>query len=283
VTIAAGLVMALAATLALQGGFLLQHGQAARLPAIDVRRPLAALAGFVRCGRWLLGFGTGIAGWALYVGALTLAPLALVQTLAASGVAFMAVAAAATGARLPRHEWIGVALVTAGLALLGLSLAGASAPVHDHVAAARLAPAAIVAIAAAALLLVAARRGVLAAAGAGGLAAGILYGSGDVATKALLVALPAHPGTAAVLSSPYLWATLVLHTAAFWTLQRAFQLGGAVASIGTMTAATNLIPIAAAIVVLGEPLPGSPAFAAARVTAFALTVAGATLLAGRTE
>ena len=44
--------------------------------------------------RWLIAFGAETAGWLMYVAALRLAPLALVQAVAASGVAVLAFATA---------------------------------------------------------------------------------------------------------------------------------------------------------------------------------------------
>ena len=67
----------------------------------------------------------GIAGWALYIVALRLAPLSLVQAVSAGGLALLAVLAQREeGALLPRREWIGVGLVVVGLVFLSVSLAG---------------------------------------------------------------------------------------------------------------------------------------------------------------
>ena len=46
-----------------------------------------------------------------------------------------------------------------------------------------------------------------------------------------------------------------------------------------MTAAMNLLPMAAGVVVLGDPLPGSPPLFALRLAAFAAAAFGACLLA----
>jgi hypothetical protein len=46
-----------------------------------------------------------------------------------------------------------------------------------------------------------------------------------------------------------------------------------------MTAATNLLPMAAGVLVLGDPLPSSPVLVALRAVAFATTAVGAVLLA----
>ena len=99
----------------------------------------------------------------------------------------------------------------------------------------------------------------------GGLAAGLCYGVGDVTSKALLITLPHHPGPGALAASPYLYATAGAHGLGFVVLQRAFQHGGPIASLGPMTAAANLLPMAAGVLLLGEGLPhGGLALALAR-------------------
>jgi hypothetical protein len=132
-----------------------------------------------------------------------------------------------------------------------------------------------VAIAAAAACALARR----ASAGAVGVSAGLCYGIGDVATKAFLVALPPHAGVWSVLADPYLGVALAAHGGGFLLLQAAFRRGAVVAAIAPMTAAMNLLPMAAGVLVLGDPLPGSPPLLALRVAAFAAAGIGAGLLA----
>jgi len=106
--------------------------------------------------------------------------------------------------------------------------------------------------------------------GAGlGLAAGVLYAAGDVATKSVFAG--------------GLWLLLIVvvlaaHGAAFATLQLGFQRGRALATAGTSTLLTNALPIAAGLVVFHERLPGG-AYSVLRIAAFAAVVAGAALLA----
>ncbi|HEY3612456.1 MAG TPA: hypothetical protein VGK92_02060, partial [Gaiellales bacterium] len=115
----------------------------------------------------------------------------------------------------------------------------------------------------------------------GGLAAGLCYGAGDVFGKALLVELPQHVTPTALLAAPLLYATAAAHGAGFLLLQRSFQHGGAIASLGPLTAAANLVPIAAGILLLGEHVPSGAAALALRLGAFAAAVAGASILALR--
>ena len=266
--LAGGLGLALASALALDAGFLIQQGAVARTPELSLHRPLFS------SGRWLAGFCLGVSGWGLYFAALTLAPLSLVQTVAAGGIGLLVVLAAIGRRALPaRRERVGALLATAGLMALAASV-GNSAIVSR-------APTAlgVAGLAAACLVVVLAalrRR----SASLGGLAAGLCYGVGDVTSKALLITLPHHPGPGALAASPYLYATAGAHGLGFVVLQRAFQHGGPITSLGPMTAAANLLPMAAGVLLLGEGLPHGGLALALRVGAFAAAVAGAWVLAG---
>ena len=60
-------MLALASSAALNWSYFVQHGAAAALPALSLRRPLHSLASLFGNRRWLVGFWTGIGGWILYV------------------------------------------------------------------------------------------------------------------------------------------------------------------------------------------------------------------------
>ena len=83
--LAGGLVLALASACALNWSYYVQHGAAASLPPLLLRRPFRSLAALFGNRRWLVGFWTGIGGWVLYVVALTLAPLSRAYARAESG------------------------------------------------------------------------------------------------------------------------------------------------------------------------------------------------------
>jgi hypothetical protein len=105
--------------------------------------------------------------------------------------------------------------------------------------------------------------------GAGfGLAAGVLYAAGDVATKA------AVGGGVAVL---FTLLVLACHGLGFVALQLGFQRGGALATAGLSTLALNSLPIVAGATVFGESLPDG-ALGVLRLVAFAYVVLGAALL-----
>ena len=94
------------------------------------------------------------------------------------------------------------------------------------------------------------------AGGAGfGIAAGVLYAAGDVATKAAVA------GGAAVV---FVAAVLACHGLAFVSLQLGFQRGNPLSTVGLSSLLTNAVPIVAGMGVSGEGLPGG-ALGAARL------------------
>ncbi len=267
-TEAAGLCLALLSAGCLNWGFLRQHETASELPPLRVRRPVASLRLLFASPRWLVGFAVGLAGWALYVAALRLAPLSLVQAVAAGGIGLLALLVERTiDTRLSRSEWGGVGTAVLGLLLLGLSLTGGARATGHSGAAAAVGTWILVSAVVAALA-----AGPLAprlAGGAGfGIAAGTMYAAGDVATKAAVA------GGIAVL---FTVAVLTCHGLAFAALQLGFQRGGALATAGVSTLFTNALPIAAGALVYAEPVPGGGR-GALRLLAFAAVVAGAALL-----
>jgi hypothetical protein len=251
VSVAAGLVLALASAFALNWGWLEQHGAAQGLPPLSMRHPLRALRALFGDRTWLIGFSVGLGGWALYVAALALAPLSLVQATSAGGIGILAALAHRRGQPV---AWGPVWLAVGGLGLLGLSLAGGSA--HGATGAATsvllwLAVSAALAVAFVPVNL--------------GLTAGTLYAAGDVATKA------------AVHRPAFVPVVFAAHGAAFVALQLGFQRGSPLATAGTSTLLTNALPILAGIVIFGEHLPGG-AVGVLRVGAFACVVVAAALL-----
>lgn len=263
-TTALGLALSLLSAFALNWGWVAQHGAAASMPKLQLRHPVRALRLLFGDRAWVVGFVIGLGGWALYVVALALAPLSLVQAVSAGGIAVLAGFARGRGATLTRAQAAAVVLSVVGLALLALTLGA-----HVH-GARHPQPWALAAWLGASAIVAAAVTRAPVAAGAGlGAAAGILYAAGDVATKAVV--------------GGGVWIALVVlvlaaHGGAFVCLQLAFQRGGALVSAGTSTLLTNALPIAAGVALFAEHLPGG-ALGAARVVAFALVVGAAALLA----
>jgi hypothetical protein len=261
--IALGLALAIASAAAINGGYYVQHGAATRLPPLTVRRPLRSLALLFRNAPWVGGFFAGIGGWVLYVVALKLAPLSIVQAASAGGIALLALLVG----RLSRRELGGVVVSVAGLILLGLSLIHTTAPSGRG---AWTSVALWIAISLAVAAFAAGPLASVLAGGAGlGIAAGVLYAAGDVGTKA------AVSGGARLAFVP---ALLACHGLAFVALQLGFQRGSALATAGLATLWTNALPIAAGTLLFAESLPAG-ARGVARIAAFVCVVVGAVVLA----
>src|SRR5438309_12118227 len=124
---AIALLLALASTTLTNVAYLREHDAAAALPALSLRRPLHSAEALLTDRSWLVGFALESSGFALYVAALALAPLTLVQSVAAGGIGILAFVSARFGSRsLARHEVVGVLVSMLGLLALAVSLARGS-------------------------------------------------------------------------------------------------------------------------------------------------------------
>jgi hypothetical protein len=251
-------------------GYLTEHAAASRLPPLSPRRPLRSLRLLLGSRRWLAGFSAETAGFGLYVAAVALAPLALVQAVAAGGIGVLAyLVARTTGTPLDARERLGVVVAIVGLALLGLSLAGGS----EHGTAAGWIPitmwlGASIGVAA---LAVTSGATLLQGGAAFGVAAGVLFAAGDVSTKVMV------DGSGHAVIVP---AVIGFYGAGTIVLQLGFQRGRALTTAGIATLGTNAIPIGAAMTLFAEPLPAG-LLGGVRIAAFAAVVAGAVALAPR--
>jgi hypothetical protein len=262
-----GLTLALVSAVAVNWAYSREHDAAAAMPRFSPRRPLRFVSLLLSDRRWVGGFATETVGWLVYVAALRLAPLSLVQAVCAAGVAVLALASSqGHPTRLARREQIAVLAALAGLVLLALSLVDARQADHPPEWAPVLLWLGCSSAGAAALALLG---GGLARGPALGLAAGLFFAGGDISAK-----LVVYGGTwlAAIVF------LIVCYSLGTSVLQGSFQHGDALTGAGLATLATNAVPIAAGFVVFGEQLP-SGARGALQLAAFACLVAGAVLLA----
>jgi hypothetical protein len=267
VEIAVALVLTLISACALNVGYLIEHSVASRLPPLSPRHPLRSAQLLLRQRRWLLGFGVEASGWLLYVLALALAPLALVQATAAGGIGILAVMVSRyRKVPLTRLERVGVALSVAGLVLLGISLAGAHGEGSDasYLAVGVWLGASIVGGLAATRLL----PPLVGAGPAYGIATGVLFAAGDVSTKAA-VGGGGRLAFVVALIGCYALGTMLLQTG--------FQHGNPLTTAGIATLFTNALPIVAGETIFAEPRPAGW-LGILRVLSFGLVVAGAVAL-----
>jgi hypothetical protein len=259
-------VITLLSAIALNWGYVREHEAARGLPPLSIRRPWQTARLLLGSGAWLTGFAAEMTGWALFVVALALAPLALVQAVSAGGIGILAVLVTRfSPSRLSARERLGIGLSVAGLAVLGVSLAGGAGAGRE--ASWTSLGLWLIGSAAAAAAVIGLARSRVGAGAAFGAATGIAFAAGDVATKATV------GGDIALLP-----ALVACYGAGTMLLQMGFQRGGALVVAGLATLLTNAIPIVAGTTIFHEPLP-SGALGVLRVLAFATVVISAVLLA----
>jgi hypothetical protein len=265
-----GLILALLTAFGSIAGFLYKFRGAREAPPVEFRRPVHSTIVLFRSPLYTLGIVIAFASWGLHVGALSLAPISLVQSVIAGGLVLLTVVADRLfGIEVTRREWIGVALTAAGLAILAATLGGAARSSHSHYAPGTLAIY-VAALSTAGLALATTRRASLLA-----VSAGLLWAGSDTSIKALSSHL-GHLGLG-VLVHPLALVILGLSLLGLLVSARSLQLGEAVPVIALTSATANLATIAAGPIVFSEPLPAGRAELVLRLAAFALVIVAAAL------
>jgi hypothetical protein len=261
-----GLPLALVSAVVVSWAYVREQSAVAALCAISLRHPHRAVRALVRTRAWLIGFAAEIGSWLVYFTALRLAPLALVQSVAASGVAVLALLQAhGRPSRLTPGRRVATGTALLALGLLGVSLIG-SHP-SDRTPSGVMA-AVWVGASLAGALSVTLPRLPLSRAATSGLRAGLLFAVGDLATK-----LVAAGGIWLVAIVPL----IVGYALGSLALQDGFQDGDALVTAGIASLVSNAVPIAAGIALFRQPLPQG-SLLGIQLLAYALVVVSATLL-----
>ena len=261
-----GLPLALVSAVVVSWAYVREQSAVAALCTISPRQPLRAVRALASTRAWLAGFAAEIGSWLLYFTALRLAPLALVQSVAASGVAVLALLQAhGRPGRLAPGKRTATGMSVLGLGLLAISLIGLHP--SDRMPSSALALVWLGASLAAALALRLPRLPLSRTATAG-LSAGLLFAVGDLATKLL-----AFGGIWLVAILPL----IVGYGLGSLALQDGFQGGDALVTAGIATLVTNAVPIVAGIALFRQPLPQAPLLGI-QVIAYVLVVASGALL-----
>jgi len=276
-----GVALALASAFATNVGFLLRHRGALAAPDVDVRHPWRSAVGLFRSKWWTVGYLVAALAYALHVGALALASLSVVQAVLAGGLVLLGVIAERWfGFHLGRREWVGVGLVTLGLAFLALTGSGESGQRSaDYSIVAMLAFESTLVGLGSLLILVhrangSSRHGVLL-----GVAAGLLFTVTHVAVKALI----GEADENAVAVVVYGLVAVSGAVAAFFASARSLQIGDGVTVIALTSIAGNASAIPAGIIVFGDPIGDDAMSVILRSVAFLLVVLAAALIPAPTR
>ena len=273
-----GLVCALLSALGTNLAFLFKHRGAVAAPDVDMRHPLRSAIDLFRSKWWSVGWGVAALAFALHVAALSLAPISIGQAVLAGGLVFLAVLAERFfGFKLGRRQWIGIGLVAASLTMLTLTGGDGGGGANSGYSLAGMIVFEGIAVGVGLLLVcshlverIRAQPGVLL-----GVAAGLGFGISDVAVKALSGDLDSGP---IGLLSP--WSAIIVTAAvfSFYASARSLQIGDGVTVIAVTSVAANLSTIVAGLAVFGDRLGNDALVVGVRLAAFALVLAGATLI-----
>jgi drug/metabolite transporter (DMT)-like permease len=271
-----GLFLALCCAIVAALGFLFKQKGAVDAPPVEWRHPVRSTVALFANKWWTLGIIVAMAAWGFHVAALALAPISLVQSVIAGGLALVTVMADRYfGLEVTRREWIGVAVTALGLALLAATLGDTGDSAHGDWEFWGL-TAYCGGLTLAGVLACAVVRGdpkhtgpVL------GLAAGLMWGASDVSIKALSDRL-GDVGVG-VLIHPLALVILVLSLVGLVVSARSLQLGPPVAVIAITATVGNIVTIGAGPIVFGEPLPDGTLAVVLRIVAFVLVCTAAAL------
>jgi len=269
------IVLALVAAFLFALGLVLQERAAAALPAEAVGKGF--LVRLAHQPIWLLGLGAQGLGFVAQAIALGIGRMVIVQPLLVASIVFaLPLGRLLEGRRIRREEWLGAALVTAGLGALLL----VSKPAQGSDDASLLSWALIggATLGLAALLFALARgRAPALRAGLLGAAGGILFGLAAALTKTTVSLL--DDGLGAVFGDWHVYALAGISIAAFWLEQAALQTGALAAAVATTMAFDPLSSLVFGIALFDEALHESAVGYALSAVALATALAGLVILA----
>jgi hypothetical protein len=270
-----GLLFAVATAVTSIVGFLLKFRGADESPAVELARPVSSSLALFRSRTYTIGIIIATGSWGLHVAALALAPISLVQSVIAGGLALLTVIADRVfGLNVTRREWICVALTAVGLAFLAATMNGTGASRHSDYEVSTLTVYVGLALGVGLLAAVASRR-TLTGGPALAVSAGLLWGASDVSIKALSGHLDqgafgwVHPLALVILAASLIGLSVSA---------RSLQVGEAVSVIAVTSACANLCTIAAGPIVFGEPLPSNSFELTVRLIAFTLVIGASALI-----
>lgn len=279
----AGVVLTVVSAVLYNSGFVAEKVAVGRMPEIHAARSFHMVRTLASSPLWLAGFTSLLAGLCCQVVALSLAPIAVVQPVFASGIALLVVLSTVVlGERLRRSEWAGLAAVAVALVLVGLSLGSGSDRVGLAGSLDKVAAFAVPTVVAAVMAFVAATRLPRGGAALYGVSAGLLYGVATLGLKGVSTIIDTHgllPAVPAVLASPDPYVVVMFSVLGLL----AFQTGLQRCRVSVVAPVSNVVSsaylVAVGTVIFGERLPSDPARLALRLAGFAGILVGMVVLA----
>jgi hypothetical protein len=283
--LAVGVALALCSAACYDAGNIVEKQALGGLPRLPGRPP-SLVRTVMGSRRWVAGFVILLAGLALQVLALTVAPVTVVQPILAAGIlALVASGRVVLGERLGSRERAALALVLAAVVAIAVS-AGSRARLAQTVPAGRFSVTVRVATVLAGAASWVALRGDRQGAGRPqaavlGLAAGLLYGVGAIAEKAVATHLVGHglvSGGVSALRTAYPWVFVAATGCGLLVFQLGLQHQPASLLVPLANVVFGACALVAASVVFGELLFPTGWWLAPRWVGFAAVGAAVVVL-----
>lgn len=274
------LSLAMVASVLMALGLLMMKSRSDELPEAAGANFVAAIVAWIRDPMWIGGLGVQTVGWALYVMALSQAPVSIIAVMMQAGIALFVVASAVIlGERARLHEWFGIGAIVFGMVMLTLSLSGGQVE-------GALEPGTLLMLSAIMLALGLAPMGVARMKQSGAAAAilsGVVFGLGGLFTKAMTDKFLGDDASSLafrIATNPYAYCVIAANIAGIIALQNSFHSARGIIAMPLSGALSNVVPIVGGMLAFGERLPDDTTAAAMRIGAFVLTIAAGALLAG---
>jgi diguanylate cyclase (GGDEF)-like protein len=270
-------------------GMVMEKLATRRLPTIHARQGLRMIGILARDPVWVFGFTLLALGLVTQVLALTLAPISIVQAVAACGIAlFLVLSHFVLGERLTKFEYVGIACILLSLVFLGLSVDPHVDVVTGSTGLGAIFNVGIPAVAVGVALFVFTDRLTLSdvrslhvKAPLFGLSSGLLYGVAALGVKEVSTIVKQYglvPGVPRVLASPGFYLFLVSTALGFLVFQTALQRTTASLFVPVNNVTSSCYFIIAGTVLFHERFPNTPGPLALRLGAFMLILLGLLIL-----
>lgn len=273
------LCLGVVASALLAAGLFMMKSRSSVLPPARGSSMFRTILIWIRDPIWIGGLGVQMVGYALYVAALSDAPVSLVAVMMQGGIAlFVIFATVFLHERASAREWAGIIGILVAMVVLGVSLTGGAAGGEAQTQALWAFSVISVAVTAIPFMFVRLRRNGMATA----IASGVAFGLGSLYTKPLADAFVVHTGTNPVLRMfAHQWLYLISATniAGLILLQNSFHAARGIITMPLSSAISNVVPILGGMAAFAESLPAEPLAAFLRIAAFVLTIGSSALLA----
>jgi drug/metabolite transporter (DMT)-like permease len=285
-----GLVLAVVSVSMYSCGMVVETLATRRLPSVHARQSKQMIFTLCRDPLWLIGFVLLMLGLGVQVIALTLAPISIVQAIAACGIAvFLILAHFVLSETLQRIEYVGLGALLISMVLLGLSIDSHNDTASSTTSIASLLSTALPAILVGVLLFLttdqlnasSGRKGQLKAP-LYGVSSGLLYGAAALGVKEMSTIVKQFGMVDAVprfLTSPGFYLYLISTALGFLVFQTALQRTTASVFVPVNNATSSSFFIITGTILFHERLPTSGEPLILRLGAFALILVGLFVLA----